>query len=59
MEEFLTKVVVDVENLNFHLYSNEGDSKTVNCDSAEQFVDVLTVCKNLCQPEHLTYAPGI
>lgn len=58
MEEVLSKVVADIENLSFYLYSSEGDSKTVECESAEQFLSVLTVCKNQCKHDELSYAPA-
>lgn len=58
IEDFVTKVVADIENLCFYLYSSDGDSKTVDCDSAEQFLTVLAVCKDQCTNNELTYAPA-
>ena len=43
MDEFLEGVVVDVCSRTFVIYSNEGDTKKVKCDTTEQFMDVLDV----------------
>ena len=55
-EEFLTKCVVDPTKRTFYLYSNEGDTKVVDCDDAEQFMNVLEVVRKLCPEERLSYA---
>ena len=54
-DEFLTKCVVDPEKRTFYLYSSEGDTKQVDCDDAEEFMNVLEVVRKLCPEERLAY----
>ena len=55
-EEFLMKCVVDPLKKTFYLYSNEGDTKVVDCDDTEQFMNVLEVVRKLCPEERLSYS---
>jgi len=45
-EEYLTRIVVDVTSRKFLLYSNEGESREVNCDTVDEFMNVLTAVKD-------------
>ena len=54
-EEFLMKCVVDPLKKTFYLYSNDGDTKTVECDNTEQFMNVLEVVRATCPDERLVY----
>ena len=55
-DEFLMKCVVDTAKRSFYLYSNEGEEKVVNCDTVQQFMDVLEVVRDTCPEERLIYA---
>ena len=44
-EEYLMKCVVDPLKKTFYLYSNEGQSKEVACDTTEQFMNVLNLVR--------------
>ena len=55
-DEYLTRVVVDTCARTFRLYSNEGDDRVVNCDSMEEFMNVLDVVRKTCPEERLVYA---
>ena len=55
-EEFFMKCGVDTAKKTFYLYSNEGDTKEVNCDNTEQFMNVLGVVRAMCPEERLVYA---
>ena len=55
-EEFLMKCVVDTQTRTFYLYSNEGQSKEVVCDSTEQFMNVLNLVRDTCPEGRLSYA---
>ena len=46
-EEYLTRCVVDTSARRFHLYSSDGSEQTVNCDSPDQFMDVLRLCREV------------
>ena len=55
-DEYLMKCVVDPLKKTFYLYSNEGDTKTVECDDTEQFMNVLNLVRETCPEGRLTYA---
>ena len=55
-DEYLMKCVVDPLKKTIYLYSNEGDTKTVECDSVEQFMNVLNVIRTTCPEGRLSYA---
>lgn len=54
-EEFLTRCVVDTLSKKFYLYSSEGDEKTVECDSIDQFMNVLEVVRTQVDSDSLFY----
>ena len=55
-EEYLTKCVVDPVRRTFYLYSSEGDTKQVNSDNVEQFMNVLELVRATCPDDRLVYA---
>ena len=55
-DEYLMKCVVDPAKRSFYLYSNEGDEKVVDCDTIEEFMNVLDVVRKTCPEERLIYA---
>jgi hypothetical protein len=46
-QDYLTRCVVDPMAKKFYLYSSEGNEKTIDCDTSEQFMDVLEMVKIL------------
>ena len=40
-DEYLTRVVVDIASRTFRMYSNEGEVREVDCETSEEFMDVL------------------
>lgn len=57
-DEALTRVVVDIEKRTFYLYSDQGGERTVVCETAEQFINVLKVCRDNLTTDTLVYAPA-
>lgn len=55
-DEFLTRCVVDPTKRTFYIYSSEGDTKEIVCDTTDQFMDVLEVINNTCLEDVLVYA---
>ena len=55
-DEYLMKCVVDPAKSSFYLYSNQGEEKVVECDTVEQFMDVLEVVRDTCPEGRLIYA---
>ena len=41
-DEYLTKCVVDPSKRTVYLYSSEGDEKVVECDTVDEFMNVLS-----------------
>ena len=58
-DEYLTRCVVDPVKRTFYLTSSEGDEKTVNCDTVEEFMGVLKVVRATCPEERLSYSNPI
>ena len=44
--EYLTRMVVDVSTRSFLMYSNEGDTREVKCDTLDEFMNVLTCIRD-------------
>ena len=55
-EEFLTRCVVDTLARKFYLYSDRGDERIVECDSVDQFMNVLQVVRNKLDENTLVYS---
>jgi len=55
-EDFLTRCVVDPVARKFYLYSEQGDEKVIECETVDQFMDVLELCRGVLDKETLAYA---
>jgi hypothetical protein len=55
-EEYLTKCVVDPLARKFYLYSNEGETKEVICETIPQFMNVLEVVRSQVSEDCLAYS---
>ena len=55
-DEYLTKCVVDPSKRTVYLYSSEGDEKVVECDTVDEFMNVLSFVLETCPEERLSYA---
>ena len=55
-DEYLTKCVVDPSKRTVYLYSSEGDKKVVECDTVDEFMSVLSIVRDTCPEERLSYA---
>jgi len=54
-DEYLTRCVVDPIKRTVYLYSNEGATKEVSCDTVEEFMNVLDFVRNTVDEETLSY----
>jgi hypothetical protein len=54
-QEVLTRCVVDTLAKKFYLYSSEGGEKTVNCETIDQFMNVLEVVRSRVDDNCLVY----
>jgi hypothetical protein len=55
-EEVLTRCVVDTLARKFYLYSSEGDERVVECESVNQFMNVLEVVRAQVSDDCLAYS---
>ena len=55
-DEYLSKCVVDPSKRTVYLYSSEGDEKVVECDTVDEFMNVLSFVRDTCPEERLSYA---
>ena len=55
-DDFVNRTVIDVCNRSFLIMSDDGEEKTVTCETTEQFMDVMDVVTELLQPERIKYA---
>ncbi len=54
-EDYLEKCVVDPVKRIFYLYSSEGDEKSVQCETVEEFMGVLKFVRDTCPEGRLAY----
>ena len=54
-DECLSRVEVNPMAREFHLYSDDGDSRHVRCETLEEFMNVLDFCKRLLDEDTLKY----
>jgi hypothetical protein len=55
-EDFLSRVVVDTSCRKFYLYSDNGDEKVIDCDTIDEFMNVLEFCRGVLDEDVLAYA---
>ena len=54
-DEYLTRVVIDTCARTFRLYSNVGDERIVDCDSMEEFMNVLELVRKVVDEDIVAY----
>ena len=54
-DEYLTRCVVDPLKRKLYLYSSDGDEKTVECETMDQFMSVLRFVRETASDEVLSY----
>lgn len=55
-EEYLTRCVVDTASRTVRIYSNQGSEKTVNCETVDEFLNVLYTIRNSLQEDDIVFA---
>jgi hypothetical protein len=55
-DETLTRCVVDTLSRKFYLYSSDGNEKTVECETVDQFMNVLEVIRSQVDESILAYS---
>ena len=54
-ETYVESVVIDICSRSFFITSNENDECVVECDSAEEFMNVLEVCTAHLDEDQILY----
>ena len=54
-DAYLTRCVVDPLKRKIYLYSSEGDEKTVDCETVDQFKNMLLFVRDTAGDEVLSY----
>ena len=55
-DDYLTRCVVDPVKRKFYLYSEQGDEKVLDCETVDQFMSVLELCRAVLDEGILAYA---
>ena len=55
-DDLLSKCVIDTSKRTVYLYSDGGDKKTVNCDTVEEFMNVLNFVRDMVEEERVFYS---
>ena len=54
-EDYLSKIIVDTSSRSFLLVNENGTQRLVECDTKEEFLQVLQVCNEL-EEDKIEYA---
>ena len=54
-EDWLSKCVIDTCKRKVYLYSEGGDKKTVNCDTVQEFMNVLRFVRATASEDLISY----
>lgn len=54
-DTYVQSVVIDVCSRSFLLLSDKGDEKVIECETAEQFMNVLEVCTSKLNDDQIEY----
>ncbi len=55
-DDYLTRCVVDPVKRKFYIYSEQGDERVIECETVDQFMSVLELCRDLLDEDTLAYA---
>ena len=55
-DEFLTKCVIDTLKRTVYIYSNEGDKKTIECDTVDEFMNVINFVRDKVEEDRVFYS---
>ena len=58
-DEYLTSILVDVNSRYYVLFSSNGDEKKVECDTVEDFMQVLELVRTVCDEDMVFYCDPV
>ena len=55
-DDLLSKCVIDTSKRTVYLYSDEGEKRTVACDTVDEFMNVLSFVRATVEEERVFYS---
>ena len=55
-DDLLSKCVVDTSKRTVYLYSDGGEKRTVQCDTVDEFMNVLNFVRDMVEEERVFYS---
>ena len=55
-DDLLAKCVIDTSKRKVYLYSDDGEERTVSCDTVEEFLNVLNFVRDKVEEERVFYS---
>ncbi len=55
-DDLLAKCVIDTSKRKVYLYSDDGEERTVSCDTVEEFMNVLNFVRDKVEEERVFYS---
>ncbi len=55
MEEYVDSVLIDMGKRQFKLFSSEGDKRTVDCETYDQFMNVFKLVRDSIDEDMIFY----
>ena len=55
-DDLLSKCVIDTSKRTVYLYSDGGEKRTVECDTTEEFMNVLHFVRDKVEEERVFYS---
>ena len=55
-DDWLSKCVIDPSKRKVYLYSESGEKRTVDCDTVDEFMNVLSFVKSTTSEDMISYA---
>ena len=52
----VVKTIIDICSRSFRIVSDQGHIQLVQCDTVQEFMDVLEVCQEFCDDDMLIYS---
>ena len=55
-DDLLAKCVVDTNKRTVYLYSDGGEKRTVECDTVDEFMNVINFVRDMVEEERVFYS---
>ena len=54
-DEVLDKITVDIPKRRFTLLGSDGNTRTIDCDDGDQFINILDIVRETCLNDEVVY----